>query len=163
MARRISQRLDRLFRRETQSLVSELSARSEVLAVLVTTVRCPNCIWDSSSQTSRGIYREGGPEPFTGPVCPVCESNGELRTETQRPLRARVRFGDIDREGDRYSIAGAVPQDHAELKVRIQDVSQLEAAEYFWIDGVRYRPVGQVVRRGLLTYAVANLMTRRDD
>jgi hypothetical protein len=37
---------------------------------------CNNCYPDPISKKSTGVYRKGGPSPFTGKICPVCNGTG---------------------------------------------------------------------------------------
>lgn len=37
---------------------------------------CNNCYPDPITKKSTGVYRKGGPSPFTGKICPVCNGNG---------------------------------------------------------------------------------------
>jgi len=39
---------------------------------------CNNCYLDPISRRSTGVYRKGGPSPFTGKVCPVCQGKGKI-------------------------------------------------------------------------------------
>jgi len=42
---------------------------------------CPNCIFDSMTGRSTGIYKAGGPMPFTHGNCPYCFGVGTLATD----------------------------------------------------------------------------------
>lgn len=38
---------------------------------------CSNCILDPITKQSMGIYRRGGPKPFEGRICPICQGRGK--------------------------------------------------------------------------------------
>ena len=38
---------------------------------------CTNCYLDPTTKKSMGVYRKGGPRPFTGKICPVCNGSGK--------------------------------------------------------------------------------------
>jgi hypothetical protein len=44
---------------------------------------CPNCIFNSKTGKSTGIYNGTGPIPFVGGNCPVCKGEGYLPNTTQ--------------------------------------------------------------------------------
>jgi hypothetical protein len=166
---RISAALDRKFKKEVQSLTVNLSKRVRTIAVIVTDTRCANCVYDQVHKSGTGVYKEGGPQPFTGKVCPVCENQGFTTSELKRTVAARVVFGQAGHDDpNRVSVAGVVPNGHALLKVVIKDQNTLIQADYFLLNGVRYKAArredgkNHVVTSGLLTNAIAELLARED-
>lgn len=54
---------------------------------------CPNCGYNSISEKSDGIYKSGGPIPFSlGQRCPYCKGKGILRSQVQKCIHALVQF-----------------------------------------------------------------------
>lgn len=159
---RIKKRLDRLYKSEIQALVRNLATKNKTVAITEVKERCPNCIWDVANKTSSGVYKTGGPKPFTGKRCPVCKNEGDVITLQRRTLQARVRFPN-QTEPDEFLPEGEIPQDGAQIKVTIQQKKILDQATYYLIDDIRYQKVGPVRQRGLLTMAVALQMVKRDD
>ena len=39
---------------------------------------CNNCYPDPITKKSTGVYRKGGPAPFSGKICPICKGNGTV-------------------------------------------------------------------------------------
>jgi hypothetical protein len=39
---------------------------------------CNNCFPDPVTKKSTGVYRKGGPAPFTGKICPICQGKGSI-------------------------------------------------------------------------------------
>lgn len=157
----INARLDALYRRKLDELNTDLAQRHRVLAVTVEKTRCPNCVWDPRGRSGSGTYNGTGPEPFDGPVCPVCANEGVIEEVTRTRIKAPVRFGEPTTE--RELPAGALAEGEAELKVSIGSRRLLEEAAWFEVDGVTYERVGQVRYRGLLSKAVAFCRVRRED
>lgn len=44
--------------------------------IITKKITCNNCLIDPISRTSLGIYKKGGPIPFTGKICPICGGSG---------------------------------------------------------------------------------------
>lgn len=54
---------------------------------------CPNCIQDTDTNASTGIYKTGGPVPFTNyTICPYCGGLGKLYIEESETVKLRVYF-----------------------------------------------------------------------
>jgi hypothetical protein len=162
----INRRLDQVFRKKVQGLIVGLAKRHRVTAVLLAEDFCPNCDWDPVHRGGAGRYKAGGPKPFSGRMCPVCQNVGKVKTPRQRHLRANVRIGSAaQQQPDRALSAGLIPDRHALIKVRAQDERTLMAADHFIIDGIRYKPVSETAgpgRRGLLTHATSELLVKED-
>ena len=166
---RISAALDRQFKKEVQALTVNLSKRVKTIAVMVTQTRCANCVYDQVHRCGSGVYLAGGPQPFTGKVCPVCENQGFTTVSHNKNLAARVVFGQASHDTpNRVVIAGTVPDGHALLKVVITDKNTLIAADHFLLNNVRYKAVrradgaNHIVTSGLLTDAIAELLVEED-
>ena len=81
---RISAALDRQFKKEVQALTVNLSKRVKTIAVMVTQTRCINCVYDQVHRCGSGVHLAGGPQPFTGKVCPVCENQDSQPSRTTK-------------------------------------------------------------------------------
>lgn len=53
-------------------------------------IECTNCIYDPISKRSTGIYKTGGPRPFTKGVCPHCRGIGREDSKTESTIRCVV-------------------------------------------------------------------------
>jgi cell division GTPase FtsZ len=40
--------------------------------------KCDNCLQDPTTKLSLGIYKKGGPMPFSGKICPRCKGTGRV-------------------------------------------------------------------------------------
>jgi hypothetical protein len=40
---------------------------------------CPNCYPDPITRRSTGVYRKGGPMPFSSRTCPMCQNSGKVK------------------------------------------------------------------------------------
>lgn len=50
---------------------------------------CPNCIFDSFTGKSTGVYKSGGPVQFNG-LCPWCNGEGFKETDVSESIRLRL-------------------------------------------------------------------------
>jgi hypothetical protein len=58
-------------------------------------VECPNCYLDPATGRSTGIYKDGGPTPFTNhTLCPHCNGLGRGEQQTTENIRLRVYYKD---------------------------------------------------------------------
>jgi hypothetical protein len=163
----IKPRLDAIFKRKVTTLLGDLAKRHRVYALLKIEVDCPNCTWDALHQGGSGHYKAGGPQPFDGKVCPVCDNVGRTVTTVQRFMqRASVRLSDAKKAvPDRMTGPGEIPINHALIKAPITDEATLAAAEYFLIDGVKYKKVSRQTppkRRGLLSPATVEILVEEN-
>lgn len=55
-----------------------------------TVTECPNCVFDSFSNKSAGVYKAGGPLPFTIGLCPWCNGEGLKETEVTENINLRL-------------------------------------------------------------------------
>jgi hypothetical protein len=58
---------------------------------------CPNCIFDPRAKKSSGIYKTGGPIPFTNhTTCPWCGGVGRSSRATEADIRLRIYWRESD-------------------------------------------------------------------
>jgi hypothetical protein len=78
--------------------------------------------------------------------------------------RAITRWGRIgDRQGDFPLPAGDLPQQFGRTRAAVSYYNTILDADYFLVDGVRCKPVGHPMKRGLRTQAVVEITFQRDD
>lgn len=51
---------------------------------------CSNCTTSMIGSTSRNVYKNGGPAPFSFGSCPLCGGNGYKETESTDTIRLRI-------------------------------------------------------------------------
>jgi hypothetical protein len=159
----IPTRLDSTFRDKVSKLRADLSKKNVTYAVLVTNAFCTNCIYDHTNKCGSGTYKTGGPKPFDGRECPVCDNAG--KTSVERPIRltATVTFMD-DKKGDQPFIHGTLPAGSIKIKVDPQMAPTLLSASHFMVNGKRFRRVSSDVKKtGLLTPATASIYCQLDE
>ncbi len=156
MGRLIKPRINRIFATKVKQVTLDLSERSKVFAVAVTSTRCPNCIYDAVNKASTGKYRAGGPTAFTGKTCPVCKNKGDIDTETRREVKCSVQWGkDTDTAPYKKPVllpGGSLPLGFARCKTDHTNRAVVKGASYFLVDDERCILVGVPVPRGLLNY-----------
>jgi hypothetical protein len=162
----INRALDQLYKRNILAVTKALSKRTKVTAILVTESACPNCHYDAVLHTGTGIYNETGPQPFTGPVCPVCENHGTVKVETpQRLPGANIKFLAKDQQPHNKLSTGYLPDGDVTLKIDVTLRPVLERADRFIIQGDGYSVTcvrnGDVISRGLLSEAIAFVVLKR--
>lgn len=60
-------------------------------------VECPNCIYSSVTDRSTGIYKTGGPYPFTdNDTCPYCNGVGLILNEQTQTIKMNIYFDPKD-------------------------------------------------------------------
>lgn len=62
--------------------------------------QCPNCHYDSQSQRSSGLYKNGGPYPFSGGVCPYCQGAGFKEETTSELLSLKIDWFNLHEQVD---------------------------------------------------------------
>lgn len=67
-------------RKAFSDLITELGKQCRLYYEPVIS-ECSNCYYDEAFKGSNGIYRTGGPTPFSGVICPVCGGAGLQQTE----------------------------------------------------------------------------------
>lgn len=61
---------------------------------------CPNCKWDSQSQKSSGIYKPGGPYPFSNTPCPYCNGVGFKEIEVSETVQLKLKWFNLQEQVD---------------------------------------------------------------
>lgn len=164
MASPINAALDNLYRRKVIEVSRAMSKRSTFIAVLKTAAtQCNNCVWDATHSTSSGRYNGNGPKPFTGGDCPVCKGKGTIEVTQQRKLQvANVQWAKPDVDGKPVTVHGSIPSGHARIKILKEDRPIIEQAEYFLVDGVRCKLVGEARNRGLQSYVMTEFLVKKE-
>jgi hypothetical protein len=159
----IRPRINALFQKKVEQLITDLSKRHVTLAVFVDKTRCPNCKFDARNNTGTGVYNGTGTQPFTGRVCPVCENKGNITTERKIQLVANVRLGDEETKL-KPTMQGGLQTGEAIIKTFAREKGKLQTAAYFLIDGIRYRRETQTpATTGLLTPVRSSIKVVRED
>jgi hypothetical protein len=94
---------------------------------------CPNCEIDNIRQRSRGIYKIGGPVPFSrGQQCPYCKGNGQLTETPQKCIKALIKWN--PKELDDYGISVADDKAKVRVKTFLTDFDDLVRARTIIVD-----------------------------
>lgn len=101
-------------------------------------LECPNCYLDVDTNKSTGIYKDGGPIPFTNyTICPHCEGEGHLTEEQTEVIKCRVYYNsklfmsneDFDRRGNIK-----IDADTVQIVTYMTNLSKLERAKNLIVD-----------------------------
>jgi hypothetical protein len=57
---------------------------------------CINCVYNTITKSSTGLFKTGGPLPFIGTVCPYCSGVGYKNIEVTETIKMRVYFNKKD-------------------------------------------------------------------
>lgn len=94
---------------------------------------CTNCLPDIISNRSVGIYRIGGPIPFTrGQKCPFCKGIGFLEQKVTQCLKCLIKWN--PREIKNYGISVSKYNNIVRLKAFLTDSDNLSRAKTAIID-----------------------------
>jgi hypothetical protein len=112
--------------------INALSTPCKLIFDDTNTEVCPNCEFDSVSKASAGIYKTGGPIPFTNGSCPYCHSIGLVTLDTTVVIYPMVVWTYKDWIGAKpdntfipYSIAQTITK-----MVTLQDIKR---AKQIWL------------------------------
>jgi len=117
---------------------------------------CPNCVWDSVSMCSAGIYFPKSPYPsnipgpfeFTG-ICPVCKGVGKY---TIQEVIKKIKAVPIWLKGkDRQvTVAGqSFEADYMLSNVDIKNYERMTLAKKIFVDDVEVELIGRPKKEGL--------------
>ncbi len=163
MARQfITARLNSLFAQAVRRLNTELDKRHRFEVLISAETYCPNCNYDRTNRCSSGVYKPGGPQPFTGMVCPVCKTKGVIRADKRRRVIANVQLGTHEGEADVPFPEGVLPIGYAYVKSNFENKATLEKAVAFYIDNLRYSRVDFPLPSGLQTLVSVHMYLKRD-
>lgn len=88
----ISSDMIAIFQSRIDALINQLG-KNILLEFAKIQVRCPNCLFDTMRDRSRGIYRIGGPRPFArGRRCPWCKGRGFEETSSNKCIKALLKW-----------------------------------------------------------------------
>lgn len=89
---------------------------------------CRNCLFDVMRNRSKGIYRSGGPIPFSdGRRCPWCHGYGFEETSVNECIMALLKWN--PREADDYGISMSDYQGVVRIKTYLTHVPSLIKAK----------------------------------
>lgn len=76
---------------------------------------CTNCIFDTEKNRSTGVYKIGGPIPFTrGHKCPYCKGQGFLERAVEKCVKCLIKWN--PKEFKNYGIS--VQKNHAVVRLK---------------------------------------------
>lgn len=58
---------------------------------------CPNCFYDGTLKTSKGIYRPGGPIYFNKTTCPYCVGKGMITVTGMMTLSGNIYYTSVNK------------------------------------------------------------------
>lgn len=96
---------------------------------------CPNCQLDIDTGQSTGIYKSGGPVPFTNyTICPYCGGTGRFSTNETDTIQLRVYFN--QKQFIKIEKLGGVVIDNDTIQVigYMEDVPKVERAQELIVD-----------------------------
>ena len=92
----ISAELIGIYQSRIDALINQLG-KNVFLEFKKTRVACPNCLFDTMRDRSRGIFRPGGPRPFArGRSCPWCKGKGFEETDNNKCIKALLKWNPRD-------------------------------------------------------------------
>ena len=90
---------------------------------------CPNCLFDTMGGRSIGIYKVGGPTPFSrGQKCPYCKGHGFLITERQKCIKALIKWNPKD--AATYGVSVRKHRDIVRFKTFASELDDLIRARF---------------------------------
>lgn len=89
---------------------------------------CPNCEYDTIRKRSTGIYRIGGPRPFTrGRKCPYCKGRGFEETAVTKCIKCLIKWNPVDAE--HFGVAISQRKGIVRLKTYLTEADDLARAK----------------------------------
>lgn len=65
-------------------------------------IECTNCMFIYGQASN--LYKDGGPEPFSFGICPVCNGKGVLEIQTTEDIRLRVHEYTKSKQSQNYKL-----------------------------------------------------------
>lgn len=94
---------------------------------------CPNCGFDILNNRSNGVYKLGGPIPFSrGQKCPYCKAKGFLLVSVNKCIKALIKWN--PREVINYGISTKRYNNIVRIKAFLTDSDDLSRAKTAIID-----------------------------
>lgn len=114
---------------------------------------CPNCIYNSRVGSSSNKYKIGGPVPFDGGLCPVCDGNGFQEESQEESIMLRCYFDKKSwmKLGVEFKLAdgGCVVYGHIRDMNKVQKANEITLNDANSGNGVfRYRLSGEPIPHG---------------
>lgn len=92
----ISNALIRIYQDRIDALINQLG-KNIYLEFDPVREPCPNCTYDTIRKRSTGIYKTGGPRPFTrGRRCPYCKGKGLIETAVEKCIKCLIKWNPKD-------------------------------------------------------------------
>lgn len=115
---------------------------------------CPNCIFDTGTKRSSGIYKTSGPSPFANyTVCPVCGGEGRSVKSIEESIKLRVYWS--PKEWIRIPIPASTSNAVAQVIGYITDLPKLKMAQSIILESnidnyhtYKVQPMGEALPHG---------------
>lgn len=128
----ISQELIEIYQGRIDSLINQLG-KNVLLEFDPIRQPCTNCEFDVIRNRSNGIYKVGGPIPFTrGSKCPYCKGLGFLEIATTKCIKCLIKWS--PKELRNYDISVSRYTNIVRLKTFLTDADDLVRAKTAIID-----------------------------
>ena len=123
----ISDELIDIYQSRIDALINQLG-KHVLLQFEPVRTPCTNCYYDTIRKRSNGIYRPGGPRPFSrGRKCPYCKGRGFLETEATECIHALLKWNPSEAED--YGISVTDHQGVVRIKTYLTHLPSLMRAE----------------------------------
>jgi len=104
---------------------------------------CSNCIFDPIRNRSTGIYKTGGPRPFTrSRQCPWCKGKGFEETQATRCIEALIKWN--PRDSEKYGISLENYKSVVRIKTFSTEADDIVRARTAIVD---YQEIGTTIAR----------------
>lgn len=110
----IADDLIKIYQDRIDSLINQLG--KNVLFIFDPIIEpCTNCVFDTEKNRSTGVYKIGGPIPFTrGYKCPYCKGQGFLERAVEKCVKCLIKWN--PKEFKNYGIS--VQKNHAVVRLK---------------------------------------------
>jgi hypothetical protein len=128
----ISQELIGIYQRGIDALISQLG-KNIILEFAPNKTPCPNCDFDILRSRSNGVYKIGGPIPFSkGQICPYCKSRGLLETPNEICIKGLIKWNPKDLED--YNISVSKFKNIVRIKTKLDHINDIKKAKSIILD-----------------------------
>lgn len=138
----ISDTLIDIYQSRIDALINQLG-KHVLLEFTPIMTSCINCYYDSVRKRSNGVYKSGGPRPFSrGRKCPYCKGRGFLEEAVDECIHALLKWN--PKEAEDYGIAVSKHQGVVRIKTYLYHMSSLMRA-----------------KTAIVNYAIRDIMTMK--
>lgn len=89
---------------------------------------CPNCTYDTIRKRSTGVYKTGGPRPFSrGRKCPYCKGHGFVETSVNKCIKCLIKWNPKDAKN--FGISITQKKGVVRLKTHLTEIDDLIRAK----------------------------------